>query len=180
MKFFSPVMIGRYKRSDGVLLQRTRISNTTFIGSPEKLLIGDNVFIGHFNFIDASQGLHIAEGCQVTNYVSILTHSSHISIRLYGPEYTNHKDHQGYIRGNVEIGAYTFIGPHSVIMPGSQIGKGSIISAFSYVKGVFPDFSVIAGNPAVKIGDTRELDRPYLDNNPDLLEHYLRWSQDKS
>ncbi|MFM2208249.1 MAG: hypothetical protein RL213_2224 [Bacteroidota bacterium] len=173
-------MVGRYKRPDGVLLPSTRISNTTYVECPARLAIGDNVFIGHFNFIDASQGLIIGEGCQITNYVSILTHSSHISIRLYGPDYTGHKDHHGYVRGKVEIGAYTFVGPHSVIMPGSSIGKGSIVSAFSYVKGEFPDFSIISGNPAVRTGDTRDLDRPYLEKHPELMVLYQSWSKDES
>jgi acetyltransferase-like isoleucine patch superfamily enzyme len=62
-------------------------------------------------------------------------------------------------------------------MPGSSIGKGCIVSAFSYVNGVFPDFSVIAGNPAVVTGDTRTLDQHYLDQHPHLKEFYNQWSQ---
>src|ERR1051326_6416537 len=89
-KWFSPYMGGGYRRPDGKKLPLTRISNSTYIGSKEKLDIADNVFIGHFNFIDASNGLTIKEGCQVTNFISILTHSSHIAIRLYGNEYTKH------------------------------------------------------------------------------------------
>ena len=113
---------------------------------------------------------------QITNYVSVLTHSSHIAIRLYGKEYTKIKDKQAYSKGSVYIGAYSFIGPHTVIMPGTKIGKGCLVSAFSYVKGEFPDFSIIAGNPAIVVGDTRELDQPYLDSNPELKDYYNVWA----
>jgi len=170
-------MIGGYKRFDGKYLPGTRISNTTFIDSPQHLDIGDHVFIGHFNFIEASQGITIGEGCQITNYISITTHSSHISIRLYGKEYENPKDHIGYIKGPVFIGAYTFIGPHSLIMPNSRIGKGSIVAAFSLVEGEYPDFAIIKGNPAKVTGDTRDIDREYLDQHPDLREYHAQWSQ---
>lgn len=175
-KWFSPVMVGRFRDAKGRSLPLTRISNTTYIGHREKLDIANNVFIGHYNFIDASCGLTIKTGCQITNYISIITHSSHVSIRLYGKEYTNHKDLKGYIKGSVHIGEYTFIGPHCVIMPGTRIGKGCLISAYSYVKGEFPDFSVIAGNPAKVISDTRTLDKPYLDSNPELKELYNEWA----
>ena len=169
-------MVGRYRHFNGIRLPLTRVSNTTYIGNPEKFNVADNVFIGHFNFIDASNHIKIGEGCQITNYVSILTHSSHISIRLYGKQYTADDNHVAYQKGSVEINEYCFIGPHSVIMPGTKIGKGSIVSAFSYVKGEFPEFSIIAGNPAKVVGDTRKLDEPYLNNNPELREHYNSWT----
>jgi acetyltransferase-like isoleucine patch superfamily enzyme len=176
-KRIRPHMISGYRSKDGNKLRLTRVSNTTYIDSPEKLDIADNVFIGHFNFIDASNGLKIGEGCQITNYISILTHSSHISIRLYGKEYSNHSDLKGYLKGSVEIDKYTFVGPHSVIMPGSKIGKGCLVSAFSFVEGDFPDFSIIKGNPAVVVGDTRKMDEPLLKQFPELREYYKNWAE---
>jgi len=169
-------MVGRFKTSSGKVLPLTRVSNTTYIGSREKLAIANNVFIGHYNFIDASFGITIKTGCQITNYVSIITHSSHLSIRLYGKEYPHKKDLKGYVQGAVSIGEYSFIGPHSVIMPGTNIGKGSLVSAYSYVKGDFSDFSVIAGNPAKIVGDTRKLDEKLLNENPELKEFYNEWA----
>jgi acetyltransferase-like isoleucine patch superfamily enzyme len=173
----SPVMVSGYTRFDGKRLPLTRISNTTFIDTSAKLDIANNVFIGHHNFLDASNGLAIEEGCQLTNFISVLTHSSHISIRLYGSAYGDHKNKVGYATGSVRIGAYTFVGPHSVIMPGATLGKGCLVSAFSYVKGAFPDFSIVAGNPAVRIGDTRDLDRTYLQQHPELQAHYDAWAK---
>lgn len=172
-----PEMVNGYKRYDGAYLKYTRISDSTYVGNPEKLDISDHVFIGHFNFIDASNGLTIGEGCQITNYISILTHSSHSAIRLYGKEYVNTKKPVAYNRAPVAIGNYCFIGPHSTIMPDTTIGKGSLIAAYSYVKGEFPEFSIIAGNPAKVVGDTREMDKKHLEKHPELQDLYKAWTQ---
>jgi acetyltransferase-like isoleucine patch superfamily enzyme len=61
-------------------------------------------------------------------------------------------------------------------MPGAKIGKGCIVSAYSMVKGDFPDFSIISGNPAKVIGDTREMDEPYLREHPELIQFYSEWA----
>ena len=40
------------------------------------------MFIGHFNFIEASAGVRIGRGSQITNYVSIVSHSTHRAVRV--------------------------------------------------------------------------------------------------
>ncbi len=174
--FFKPRVFPLKKNFQGKRILNCSIGNTTFIDYPQKLILHDGVYIGHHNFIEASNCIEICEGCQITDFVSITTHSSHISIRLYGSEYNNFNNHKGYITGSVKIEKFTFIGPHSVIMPGTQIGKGSIVAAYSYVKGNFPDFSIIKGNPAKVVGDTRNIDKQYLDQNDELKKIYSSWA----
>ncbi|MEN8929326.1 MAG: acyltransferase [Flavobacteriales bacterium] len=169
-----PSMVYGFKRADGIKVENVRISNSTFIDHKHKLKIGNNVFIGHFNFIEASNGITIEEGCQITNYVSITSHSSHDSIRLYGKDYGG-KNMKGYVKGEVFIGKYSFIGPHVTIMPNTKIGKGSIVASHSFIKGEFPDFSILAGNPAKIIGDTREKDAEIIAKNPELKVSYDEW-----
>ena len=171
-----PKMVGGYKRADGTFLPRTRMGNTTFIDHPENLCVEDNVYIGHYNFMEASRGLTIREGVQITNFCNITTHSSHIAIRLYGKHYPEFSQHEGYLTGNIEIGQYTFVGPHSTIMPGTRIGKGCIVQAYSFVKGDFPDFSVIGGQPAVVKGSTRDIDMKYLSDNKEINNFYHEWA----
>ncbi|MFT4694875.1 MAG: acetyltransferase-like isoleucine patch superfamily enzyme [Urechidicola sp.] len=173
-RWFTPKMVYGFKSPEGKSLKLTRISNSTYIEQKDKLVLGDRVFIGHHNFIDASNGLEIGEGCQITNFVSIISHSSHNAIRYYGKEYRGTKM-KGYVKGGVNIGKYTFVGPHVTIMPNTTIGKGSIISSHSYVQGQFPDFSIIAGNPAIIIGDTREKDEEFFNKNPELKKNYDEW-----
>jgi acetyltransferase-like isoleucine patch superfamily enzyme len=57
-------------------------------------------------------------------------------------------------------------------MPETKIGKGCIVSAYSLVKGEFPDYSILKGNPAVIVGDTRQIDAELLERHPELREFY--------
>lgn len=171
-----PKMISHVK-INGKRIWGTRISNSTVLNDKHNLNLANNIFIGHFNFIEASNGITIEEGVQITNYCSILTHSSHISIRLYGKEYDAHYPLVGYKTGAVHIGKFTFVGPHVTILPGSSIGKGCMISAYSLIKGEIPDFSIVKGNPGVVVGDTRDLDKPFLEEHPELLSYYNQWAK---
>jgi acetyltransferase-like isoleucine patch superfamily enzyme len=166
-----------YKKFNNKRLDNTRISNTTYIGNSSLLSLGNNCYIGHYNIIDASNGITIADGCQFGSHISMYTHSSHIAIRLYGKQYTKHHNrHIGYIKGSISIGKYSFIGSYSLIDPDVHLGMGSIVQAFSHVKkGTYPNFAILAGNPAVIIGDTRNIDAKYLANNNELKEYYNEW-----
>jgi acetyltransferase-like isoleucine patch superfamily enzyme len=171
-KSLRPEMIGGFKTLKGENLSQVRISNTTHISFQHNLVLEDNVFIGHFNYIDCQVGTAIGEGTQITNYVSILNHSSHHSIRILGKSYSEKYTKFKANTGKVSLGKFVFVGPHSVIMPESNIGDGCIISAYSLVKGSFPAYSIIKGNPAVIVGDTRVIDEEFLQKNPELKSYY--------
>lgn len=162
-----PRMVYGWRRGDGRWLPHTRISSATKIESPRQLDIDDHVYIGPFNLIDASGGLTIGEGCQITSHCALLTHSSHHALRLAGRTYWGAADPPGFVRKPTSIGAYSFIGAHSVVMPGSRVGRGVIVRAFSYVDGEVPDFAIVAGQPAVVVGDTREADAAWFAAHPD-------------
>jgi len=49
---------------------------------------------------------------------------------------------------DVDIGDYTWIGHNVIILPGTHIGKHSIIGAGSVVTRDVPDYAIVAGNPA--------------------------------
>ena len=67
------------------------------------------------------------------------------------------KSHSILIYGKVEIGNDVFLGANSVVLYDTNIGNNCIVAAGAIVKGFFPDYSIIAGVPAKRIGDTREL-----------------------
>ncbi|NBO59706.1 MAG: acyltransferase [Flavobacteriia bacterium] len=171
----TPTMRYGIRDASGARIKGTRISSHTFIDHPEQLTLGKYVYIGHFNVIEASHGIEIGEGTQITTHCVITSHSSHQSIRLYGPSYAG-KEMIGYVTGSIHIGRYSFIGPHSTLMPGTKLGKGCLVQAYSYLKGEFPDYAIIGGNPAKIIGDTRELDEKFLSQHPELKLHYESWT----
>lgn len=161
----------------GQVLPHTRIAPSTCIEGEAGLELADHVFIGQFNFLDATAGLRIGEGVQITNFVSIVTHSSHRSLRLLGRTYASHQGEvPGYVRAPIAIGAYSFIGPHSVVEAGSRIGKGVVVCSHSRVRGDVPDFAIVAGTPAAVIGDVRTGDARLLAQHPELAPHYAAWA----
>ncbi|HSW03360.1 acyltransferase [Aquabacterium sp.] len=165
--------------SQGRWLPHTRIAPSACIEHEERLQLADHVFIGPFNFIEASAGVVIGEGVQITHHASIVSHSSHRAQRLLGQRFVDWPGPRpGWVSGPVEIGAYCFIGPHSVIEAGSRLGRGCVVRAGSVVRGVFDEFSVIAGNPAQRVADARVADRRWLDQHPELRAHYDAWAGD--
>jgi acetyltransferase-like isoleucine patch superfamily enzyme len=57
---------------------------------------------------------------------------------------------------DIVVGDNVFIGMNSILLPGTIIGNNVIVGAGSVVRGTIPDYSLVAGNPAVVIGDIRE------------------------
>lgn len=174
-KLFFRMLFG--ETSQGRVLPDTRISPSTCIEYAQSLELGDDVFIGHFNFIEASAGVRIGQGTQVTNFVSIVTHSTHRSVRLatqlsgQGPL----EGESAVIRAPISLGERCFIGPHSTIEAGTTLGHGTLVAAHSLVRGTFPSFAVLAGSPAQVVGDTRESDAAWLVEHPSLQAAYNQW-----
>lgn len=180
--FSRPFMVyGYFDKKQKRFLKNTRVSSNTTILHAQNLDINDNCWIGHHCLIDASGGLTIGEGVQISSLNAILTHSSHISIRLLGNNFLGKElnERLGYISSPVIIGNYTFIGSGAIILPGTIIGTGCIIGAGSIVKGEIPDYSIVVGNPAKIIGTIDKFDSPYLQikdiDNTYFDKHYLNF-----
>ncbi len=184
-KFFrwlhKPRMLNNiYINKDGTLANNTRFSSTVDFVNSNNISLGDNVYIGHNVILDGTSKIKIEEGCQIAARVSIITHSSHISIRLFGKNYNicNGNTDDGYILGRVIIGKYTFIGTNAIISPNLTIGKGCLIGANSFVNTDLPDYSIAYGSPAKIIGDTRTIDKEYLKNRKQFQEYYSEWNNE--
>jgi acetyltransferase-like isoleucine patch superfamily enzyme len=166
--------------SQGRLLPHTRISPSTCIDHEDRLALADHVYIGPHNVIEASAGIVIEEGVQITSHCSIVSHSSHRAMRLLGRGFVawaSPAPQPGWVSGRIVIGAYSFIGPHSLIEAGSRLGRGTIVRAGSVVRGHFDDFAVLAGNPARVVGDSRAGDAAWLQRHPALQAGYDAWVQ---
>ena len=168
-------------RQAGQALPHTRISPSTCIEHEDRLTLGDDVFIGHFNFIEASSGIAIGAGTQITNFISIVSHSTHRSVRVAAhlagvPAPAADGSQPSDIRAPIAIGEHCFIGPHCVIEAGTTLGKGCLVTAGSRVRGSFGDFAVLSGNPAQVVGDTRQADARWLAAHPQYLPAYESWA----
>lgn len=102
--------------------------------------IGKNVWIGSFTIIDATGGLEIGDGCDISCGVHIYSHSTQArctSERKKSTEYAP-----------VVIGDYVFVGANAVILPGVHIGHHSTIGSGAVVTKDVSPHSVAVGVPA--------------------------------
>lgn len=172
----TPRMVYGYRDSNGNWRPKTRVSDTALLSHRERISLADNVFVGHYTILDGTGGLTIGEGTQLAAYVGIFSHSSHISIRLYGRHYQDIRECEktGYLAESVTIGKYVFLGARATILPGVTIGDGALIAADSRVSEDVPNFAIVSGSPARMLGDTRDLDAAYL-SDPQLKTWYEEW-----
>ena len=163
--------------SAGQWQPHTRIAPSTVIDHEHRLTLADHVFVGPLCFIEASGGVTLGQGTQLTHHVSIVTHSSHRAQRLLGAQYVHWQGgvRPGWVAGPVVVGAHCFIGPHTLLEAGTTLGDGCIVRAGSVLRGSYPAQAVIAGNPAQVVGDAREGDTPFLAAHPELQVHYDAW-----
>jgi acetyltransferase-like isoleucine patch superfamily enzyme len=161
-----PFMVyGFLNRVTNVFMKNSRISSSSKIISRALLDLKDNVWIGHYCVLDASNGLSIGKGVQTGSHISIYTHTSHVAIRLLGESYLRSDERIGYVIGAVSIGEYSFIGDSSVIFPGVHIGRGCLVNAGSIVTRSVPDFSIVSGVPAKVVGQVVDIDNVFFDND---------------
>jgi acetyltransferase-like isoleucine patch superfamily enzyme len=56
----------------------------------------------------------------------------------------------------IKIGDDVWIGTNAVVLDGCQIGSHSVVAAGAVVTKSFPEYSIVAGNPARRVRDRRE------------------------
>ena len=136
----------KYLKSCG---KNFKIAEQAFIYSPEKLVVGDNVYIGFSTYL-GNGDIHLDDEVLIGNHVSI-TAANHLrsngSFRFGGSE-----------TKSIKVGAGTWIAAHSCITAGVSIGRGCLVAAGSIVTKNFGDNLLIAGAPAkaireIQVGD---------------------------
>ena len=106
---------------------------------PWNIIIGDNVNIQMGCFIDGRGGLVIENNVDITIGVKVLTQQHDIQ----SPSYLT-------VSKQVVIKSGSVLGSFSLIMPGIVVGEGAVIAAGSVVSKNVGDWTMVAGNPAVK------------------------------
>jgi len=107
-----------------------RMRERAKIISPEKLIIGENCWIGEGAILDASGHLEIGDNTSIGLGVYLWTHDSH-KLNIRGE---NIREKSNKIkRTPTKIGSNCFIAGPSVIMPGVTINDKCIISPMSVV-----------------------------------------------
>lgn len=111
--------------------------------SKGSITISDDVSVGQgLHLIAVDDELTIGKGVVISSDV-LITNSDHTFEIIDTPIYL-----QPMLTKKTTIGDNCFIGTGAKILAGTELGCQCIVGANSVVKGAFPDYSVIAGNPA--------------------------------
>jgi acetyltransferase-like isoleucine patch superfamily enzyme len=112
------------------------------LGPETVLRIGDRCVIGRGTHIVAQHSIDIGDDVFTGPYVYV-TDTNH----SYGDPAAP-IGRQWPVSSPVSIGAGTWLGAGSVVLPGSMIGRNVVVGAGAVVRGKVPDHSVVAGVPA--------------------------------
>lgn len=108
-------------------------------GEPE---IGEGVYIGGMSEINANGAkVKIGDNCDIASFVSINCADSHKKCIGILPDVE---------RKDIIIESNVFIGSHSIVKGGANIGHHCVVAAGTIVDGVkIPPYSLVSGNPMI-------------------------------
>lgn len=147
------------------------LTRPAWIAGARRIAIGSEVVIFPGSWLaseSADASLQIGDGCLIRSS-AVLSASERVVLEDYvvlagrvtvidsdhtwsdgEPRITNNRS----LTGPIRIGRGTWVAEQSMVLRNTDIGAFCIVAANSVVRGTFPDFSLIAGSPAVVIGST--------------------------
>jgi len=106
------------------------------------VVIGENSVVNRGCILDNRGKISIGSNVSISHEVKIYTAGHNLKSPYF----------EQVVR-NVVIEDYVAIFPGSIINPGAHLKYGCVILGGSVVYGEFPENSIIAGNPAIKVGE---------------------------
>jgi acetyltransferase-like isoleucine patch superfamily enzyme len=113
------------------------------------LIIGDRTGVSHNCSFTIGKRIAIGHDCRIASDVLMFDSSGHPADPVARQEGAPPKAEDVK---PITIGNNVWIGKRAVIFPGVTIGDGSIISTCAVVTGDIAPYTIVAGNPARKIG----------------------------
>lgn len=132
--------------------------NCRFLNA-RKVYLGKNNVINFGCLLDGRRyEIKMGNNISIGPEASILTLGHHPQSALFADK-----------GGDVVIGNYAWIAYRAIVLPGVTIGEGAIVAAGAVVTKDVAPYTIVAGSPAVKVGD-RNRDLSYeLSFNPFLV-----------
>jgi galactoside O-acetyltransferase len=134
----APLPDGTIKLGNDVRIHRNTLVNPG-IG---KIVLHERVVVGPYSTLIGDGDIEIAKNSLLANMVQLIT-ANHVFDDPLTPI-----RNQGVTIGRIEIGEDVWIGAHTLVLPGVEIGNRSVIGAGSIVTKDIPPYSVAVGAPA--------------------------------
>ncbi|OPZ09039.1 MAG: Maltose O-acetyltransferase [candidate division BRC1 bacterium ADurb.BinA292] len=141
------------------IVPRSRFEN------PERIRIGNYVYIGHGAAFHGIGGITIGDNISFSPHVQI-----HTSNHRYEQADALPYDHVSYLKP-VRVESHAWIGANVLICPGVTIGEGAVVAMGSVVTRDVPPCTVVGGNPARVI---KERDRARFEKLKAEGRFYMR------
>jgi maltose O-acetyltransferase len=119
--------------------------------------VGQNTNVNTGVVLDGRGGLHIGARVNISPEALILT-----------AEHDPRSPDFAGVEAAVVIGDRVWIAARAIVLPGSRVGEGAVVAAGAVVRGEVEPWTIVAGNPARKVGD-----RPA--DAQSSLQPYRRW-----
>lgn len=112
---------------------------------PDRLFLGDDVYIGRNFFIRATGDIYIGSNTHISRNVTLHTvnHNTNGALLPY--------DHTVVVKP-IRIGSYVWIGMNCAVLPGVSIGDGAIIGMGTVVAKDVPPGAVVVGAGQREVG----------------------------
>jgi acetyltransferase-like isoleucine patch superfamily enzyme len=146
---------------------KVQIFQSALILKPEVIELSEGVRIDDYARIEGGLGLKIGQYVHISSFASILGggkatvgdfsgigQGAKLVTGLGHPFEANFPvllpDDDVYhrMRGEITVGAFSFVAVNAVVLPGVEIGEGAIVAAGSVVTKNVPPWKVVAGIPA--------------------------------
>lgn len=142
--FRSDVEIRAHGKSKIIIEDDTRIDRGVRIlaANQSQIILGEGCRIGLYSVLNGGDSITIGKKALVSGFVYLQT-----SMHSYSKKNKSIQD-QGYIHAPVNLGSDTWLGTHSVILPGVSIGCGAIVGSNAVVTKTIQAYEIVAGIPA--------------------------------
>ena len=120
--------------------------------APHGIHVGDHTILGNDVFLDGRFGIRIMDNVNVGGETAIFT-----------AEHDPNDPDFAMVGAAVIIEKFVYIGSRSTILPGVRLGEGAVVAAGAVVTDDVPDYTIVGGVPARKIGERRRDLRYELD-----------------
>ena len=136
------IEIGAHTHVGPLATLSTGMPTTAHLPGPPILTIGDRCLLGKGIGIVAHERVELGDDVFTGHFVYI-TDQNHGYENLAEPIGV-----QWWTNAPVSIGAGSWLGHGCVVLPGTSIGRHTVVAAGAVVSGEFPDNAVLAGVPA--------------------------------